>query len=165
MDELATAGIALAAAIVGGTIEHFWSAARARRDAVQQATLEVVRSMPVAATGTTSSVEPRDALDLNSRWSAARDHALAALTRLRVQARWLRGAEAIRDEADDLAARLGAANLRLLDGEQLTPTESVDLDSGPLLEVVFGPSFNLNEATLWYRENGFSQRAPRKVAK
>lgn len=98
-----------------------------------------------------------------SPWSQRNEDANRRLGEIRVHARWpLRRADRIRKEADDLAARLGGAFLRVaFDGQSLTRREMQNISADRLLKEVFPDIRNLDELTSYYRRQGLDSEEPR----
>lgn len=160
MDAWTTAAIALSAAVVGGTVEHAWARWRSRRDLLEQATFELRDALAIAVTGLSAAVQPRDGLDFDSRWGQERQRALRLLATIRVKARWIPRADTIRTEAEDLAARLGAAGLRMIHGNPISVSDATSINASGLSRAVFGPEDTLDAAVDWYRDYGFDSGRP-----
>lgn len=98
-----------------------------------------------------------------SSWSQRNEDVNRRLGEIRVHARWpLRRANRIREEAEDLAARLGGAFLRVaFDNEALALREIQNISADRLLKEVFPGIHNLDYLTSYYRQHGLDSEGPR----
>lgn len=159
-DEWLIAAVTFASALLAVVLEHAVSVRRERRLQVERAAMEVEQNLATAVTGLSQSVDLRETQDMGSVWWQSRDAVHGALRIIRVQARWIRRGRQIRAEAADLAARLGAAQLRSMDGRPLPAREILNINSHALGDAVFGAGGNLSSTVQWYGAHGFSRRPP-----
>lgn len=155
----ASIAVAFVGAFAAFTLGEVAVRVRRRRELVEEAAMNVSLDLAHFVTGLTTAGAQMDR-SVFSPWHASRNRVIHNLTLIRKNAKWIRDAGKIREEAEDLLARIGLVMSEMQNGNPIPPAGVLLVMDNDLQDAVFGEHQTLVDRTEWYREHGLDNRYP-----